>query len=182
MGNDKITRLNQQIVVERAKMISEQQEISKNLEAEYRIKEEGLNDSIQEIENREKVWQDERADILKEVQRLKAEATRMVKILALEYEEDDNISEEKKRSLSQEVYSLQLAVEMRTGEVRNMREQMARATQQLEQAEIDKQRLKKVTARMEDLEEQLRIKNQFERQLSLEKKELELSVSSSKKP
>jgi len=104
-----------------------------------------------------------------------------VKILALEYEEDDNISEEKKRSLSQEVYSLQLVVEMRTGEVRNMREQMARATQQLEQADIDKQRLKKVTARMEDLEEQLRIKNQFERQLSLEKKELELSVTSSKK-
>jgi len=32
------------------------------------------------------------------------------------------------------VYSLQLVVEMRTGEVRNMREQMARATQQLEQA------------------------------------------------
>jgi len=180
-ANDKITRLNQQIVVERAKMISEQQEISRNLEAEYRIKEEGLNDSIQEIENREKVWQEERADILKEVQRLKAEATRMVKILALEYEEDDNISEEKKRSLSQEVYSLQLVVEMRTGEVRNMREQMAKATQQLEQADIDKQRLKKVTARMEDLEEQLRIKNQFERQLSLEKKELELSVTSSKK-
>jgi len=100
-ANDQITRLNQQIVVERAKMISEQQEISRNLEAEYRIKEESLNDSIQEIENREKVWQDERADILKEVQRLKAEATRMVKILALEYEEDDNIREEKKRSLSQ---------------------------------------------------------------------------------
>ena len=163
-ANDKITRLNQQIVLERAKMISEQQEISRNLEAEFRIKEEDLNDSIQEIENREEAWQDERADILKEVQRLKAEATRMVKILALEYEEeDDNISEDKKRSLSQEVYSLQLVVEMRTGEVRNMREQMAKATQQLEQAEIDKQRLKKVTARMEDLEEQLRIKNEFER-------------------
>jgi len=181
-ANDKITRLNQQIVLERAKMISEQQEISRNLEAEFRIKEEDLNDSIQEIENREKAWQDERADILKEVQRLKAEATRMVKILALEYEEeDDNISEDKKRSLSQEVYSLQLVVEMRTGEVRNMREQMAKATQQLEQAEIDKQKLKKVTARMEDLEEQLRIKNEFERQLSQEKKELEQSVTSSKK-
>merc|ERR1719312_205156 len=114
-ANDKITRLNQQIVLERAKMISEQQEISRNLEAEFRIKEEDLNDSIQEIENREKAWQDERADILKEVQRLKAEATRMVKILALEYEEDENLSEDKKRSLTQEVYSLQLVVEMRTG-------------------------------------------------------------------
>lgn len=180
-ANDKITKLNQQIVLERAKMISQQQEISKNLEADYRIKEENLNDSIKEIESREMAWQDERADILKEVQRLKAEATRMVKILALEYEEDENLTEDKKRSLTQEVYSLQLVVEMRTGEVRNLREQMAKATQQLEQAQMDKEKLRKVTARMEDLEEQLRIKNQFERQLSREKKELELSVTTSKK-
>merc|ERR1719348_2885880 len=98
----------------------------------------------------------------------------------MEYEEETS-HENKKRSLSQEVYSLQLVVEMRTGEVRNLREQMAKATQQLEQAQMDKEKLRKVTARMEDLEEQLRIKNQFERQLSREKKELELSVTSSKK-
>ena len=40
---------------------------------------------------------------------------------------------------------------------------MARATQQLEQAEMGKERLRKATARMEDLEEQLKIKTEFER-------------------
>merc|ERR1719312_1004656 len=98
----------------------------------------------------------------------------------MEYE-DDNCLGNKRRSLSQEVYSLQLVVEMRTGEVRRLREQMAKATQQLEQAEKDKEKLRKVTARVEDLEEQIRIKNCFERQLSLEKSQLERKVSVSVK-
>jgi len=68
---------------------------------------------------------------------------------------------------------------MRTGEVRNLREQMAKATQQLEQAQMDKEKLRKVTARMEDLEEQLRIKTNVERQLSLEKSQLETEVANS---
>merc|ERR1719483_1036450 len=109
------------------------------------------------LNKREEPWQDEKADAIKEVQRLKAEAIRMVKILAMEYEED-NLNEDQKRSLSQEVYSLQLVVEMRTGEVRNLREQLARASHQLEQGELGKERLRKAIARMEDLEEQLRIK------------------------
>jgi len=180
VANETISKLNKQVIQERGKILAEQQENSKQLQEEFRLKNEQLNQSLRDIEEREASWQEERQDVLNEVQRLKADATRMAKLLAMEYE-DDNCLGNKKRSLSQEVYSLQLVVEMRTGEVRNMREQMARATQQLEQADIDKQRLKKVTARMEDLEEQLRIKNQFERQLSLEKKELELSVTSSKK-
>ena len=69
----------------------------------------------------------------------------------------------KRRSLSQEVYSLQLVVEMRTGEVRNLIDQLERATQKLEQAEIVKNRLKKTTPRMEDLEEQLKIKKEKEK-------------------
>merc|ERR1719481_2457849 len=98
----------------------------------------------------------------------------------MEYEEE-NLSEDKKRSLTQEVYSLQLVVEMRTGEVRNLREQIAKASQQLEQAQMDKEKLRKVTARMEDLEEQLRIKTNVERQLSLEKSQLETEVANSTK-
>merc|ERR1719402_2095517 len=98
----------------------------------------------------------------------------------MEYE-DDNCLGNKKRSLSQEVYSLQLVVEMKSGEVRNLREQMAKASQQLEQAERDKEKLRKVTARVEDLEEQLRIKNCFERQLRLEKSQLEKKMSISVK-
>jgi hypothetical protein len=52
---------------------------------------------------------------------------------------------------------------MRTGEVRNLRDQLARATQHLEQAEIVKEKIKKATARMEDLEEQLKIKKEIEK-------------------
>merc|ERR1712123_282675 len=91
------------------------------------------------------------------------------------------MSEDRKRSLSQEVYSLQLVDELRTGESRNLREQLARATQQLEQVEMGRAKLRKATARMEDLEEQLKIKNEFERQLSLEKSQLEKSDTDSKK-
>ena len=111
-----------------------------------------------EIEEREQSWQEEKAEVLIEVQRLKAEATQMASVLAMEYE-GDNTGDANKMSLSQEVYSLQLVVDMRTGEARNLREHLARATQQLEQGEMGKERLRKATARMEDLEEQLRIKN-----------------------
>ena len=143
-------------------MFSEQQNNSRHLEEEFKIKEDGFDKSMKEIEEREQTWQDERAEVVKEVQTLKAEATKMVEILAMEYEEE-NLSEDKKKSLSQEVYSLQLVVEMRTGEVRNLRDQLTRATQQLEQSEIDKEKLRKATARMEDMEEQIKIKNNMER-------------------
>ena len=161
-ANDAITKLNQQIVLERGKMITEQQENARNLQEEFKMKEGRLSESFKQIEERDQAWQDERADVLKEVQRLKAEATRMVKILAMEYEED-NLSEDKKISLSQEVYSLQLVVEMRTGEVRNLRDQLARARQELEQADVVKEKLGKATARMEDLEEQVKVKVRLEK-------------------
>ena len=48
-------------------------------------------------------------------------------------------------------------------QVRNLKEQLARATQQLEQADVVKGKLRKATTRMEDLEEQLQIKNKIER-------------------
>ena len=89
----------------------------------------------------------------------------MVKILASEHDEED-LSEDKKKSLSQEIYSLQLVVEMRTGEVRNLRDQLARTTQQLEQAEVVKEKLGKATARIEDLEEQIKLKNRLEKYAS----------------
>jgi galactokinase/mevalonate kinase-like predicted kinase len=116
-------------------MFAEHQENSKNLEEEFRMKEDRLNkslnllnQSLNVIEEREQAWQDEKREVLKEVKRLKEEATRMAKMLAMEYDAD-NLSKEKRQSLSQEVSSLQLVVEMRTGEVRNLREQPARATQ-----------------------------------------------------
>jgi len=180
VANETISKLNKQVIQERGKIMAEQQENSKQLQEEFRLKNEQLNQSLRDIEERETSWQEERQDVLNEVQRLKADATRMAKLLAMEYE-DDTCLGNKKRSLTQEVYSLQLVVEMRTGEVRNLREQMAKASQQLEQAEMDKEKLRKVTARVEDLEEQLRIKNCFERQLSLEKSQLEKKMSISVK-
>ena len=54
------------------------------------------------MEEREERWQQERREVLAEVQRLKEEAGRMVAILAMEAEEE-NLSQEKKISLGQEV-------------------------------------------------------------------------------
>ena len=161
-ANETISQLNKQIIQEKGKTFTELQEKSKTLEEGLGMKNEQLNTSLKEIEQREIAWQKERADVLNEVQRLKAETTKMVKILAMEYK-GEPWGEDKRRSLSQEVYSLQLVVEMRTGEVRNLREQLARATQQLDQAEIRREKLKKATARMEDLEEQVKMKNNLEK-------------------
>ena len=168
-ANETISQLNKQIVSERAKMFSEQQETKKRMEEEFKMKEARLEqslacleESVTMVERREGEWQQEKEDILAEVQRLKAEASKMVSILAAEYEEE-NLSEEKKRSLSAEVYSLQLVVEMRTAEVRGLREKLATGQQQLEDAAVTRNSLQKAEAKIEDLKEQLKKKVQHER-------------------
>merc|ERR1719220_466452 len=168
-ANRTISELNREVVAERGKM-----------EEEWRRKEEQLQNSLLEVEGREQQWQEERAEGLAEVQRLKAEAARMVAILAMETEEE-NLSEEKKLSLGQEVYSLQLVVAMRTGEVRNLRQQLAVANQQLECMDSLRGQLEKANARLDDLQAQVLNKNAIEKQLSQEKSQLELSVDSSNK-
>ena len=160
--DDKIRKLNQQIILERGKLLAEQQQNATNLEAEFKMKEERLDESFKMIKEKDQAWQDERADVLEEVQRLKAEATKMVKILSMEYEED-NLSEEKKGILSQEAHSLQLVVEMRTKEVKSLREQLSKVTEGLEHADIVKEKLKEETEKMEGLEQQIKIKQSFER-------------------
>ena len=132
------------------------------MELKLKEKETKLNETLKQNEERDRSWQQEKDEMLKEVTKLKAETTKMVKILAMEYEED-NLNENKKRSLTQEVYSLQLVLEMRTGEVKTLREQLARARHELEEGDIVKEKLKKATARIEDLEEQLESKDRFER-------------------
>ena len=168
-ANETISQLNKQIVTERAKMFTEQQESKKRLEEEFKMKESRLHqslscleESLTMVEKREQVWQEEKAEILSEVQRLKAEASKMVSLLALEYEEE-NLSEEKKRSLSAEVYSLQLVVDMRTGEVRNLRDQLATLTHHLEIMRDVQTKLDKANNRIEDLEEQVRTKDRLEK-------------------
>ena len=58
-ANAMITKLNEQLLLEREKLVAEQQENSNNLEAEYKMKEDRLNDSLQQIEKRDQAWQDE---------------------------------------------------------------------------------------------------------------------------
>ena len=168
-ANQTISQLNKQIVTERAKMFAEQQEIKKRLEEEFSMKETRLQQSISALqdslairEKREEAWEEEKAEVVLEVQRLKAEASKMVSLLALEYEEE-NLSEEKKRSLSAEVYSLQLVVDMRTGEVRNLRDQLATLTHHLEIMRDVQTKLDKANNRIEDLEEQVRTKDRLEK-------------------
>lgn len=179
-ANCTISQLNKQIVSERAKLVTEQQQNSQNLEEEFRLKEERLQISIKQADEHEQAWQDEKAEVLAEVQRLKAEAGKMVEILAMEMEKE-NLSEDKKRCLTAEVYGLQLVVEMRTGEVKNLREQLAKATRGLEDYEATKTKLRNTEARLDDLQEQLSQKNEIERQLSHEKSQLENTVSMSSK-
>ena len=168
-ANQTISELNKQIVTERAKMFAEQQQVKNRLEEEFNMKESRLQqsvstlqDSLAIIEKREQEWLDEKAEVVLEVQRLKAEASKMVNLLALEYEEE-NLSEEKKRSLSAEVYSLQLVVDMRTGEVRNLRDQVATLTHHLEIMHDTQTRLDKANNRIEDLQEQVRTKDRLEK-------------------
>ena len=156
-ANETITNLNKEIALEKVKLKEEHREVVRNLSEELKDNEEKMQEAFMEIEQREQSWQDEKEDVLREIQRLKAEASKMVSILAAEYEEE-NLSEEKKRSLSAEVYSLQLVVEMRTAEVRSLREKLATASQQLEDAAATRNSLQKAQARIEDLKEQLKKK------------------------
>merc|ERR1719402_1053988 len=88
-ANRTISELNKEVVAERGKLVADQQALSSKLEEEWKVKEEKLQKSLCEVEGRERQWQEERAEVLAEVQRLKAEASRMVAILAMEAEEEN---------------------------------------------------------------------------------------------
>ena len=156
-ANESISRLTEQLEAEKTKILQEQQQSVEGLRRELREREEKLSEAFQGISEREEAWEEEKAEVVLEVQRLKAEASKMVNLLALEYEEE-NLSEEKKRSLSAEVYSLQLVVDMRTGEVRNLRDQVATLTHHLEIMHDTQTKLDKANNRIEDLQEQLKLK------------------------
>merc|ERR1719348_2813193 len=179
-ANETITKLNLEIAAEKSKLADEHQAVVARLKNDLQEKEDKVKEAFSEIEEREHAWQEEKDDILREIQRLKAEASKMVAILAEEYEEE-NLSEEKKRSLSAEVYSLQLVVEMRTGEVKTLRSKLGNMTHQLEAAANTQAKLDKAQARVEDLEEQLKQKVELEQRMSAEKYQLESSMTQSTK-
>ena len=161
-ANESITRLTEKLEAEKAEIIQEQQRTVEELRRELSGREEKLKEAYRGISEREKAWEEEKAEVVLEVGRLKAEASKMVSLLALEYEEE-NLSEEKKRSLSAEVYSLQLVVDMRTGEVRSLRDQLASLTHHLEIMQDVQTKLDKANNRIEDLEEQVRTKDRLEK-------------------
>ena len=161
-ANESISRLTGQLEAEKTKILQEQQRTVEGLRRDLSEREEKLSEAFQGISEREEAWREEKAEVVLEVGRLKAEASKMVSLLALEYEEE-NLTEEKKRSLSAEVYSLQLVVEMRTGEVRNLRDQLATLTHNLEIMHEVQTKLDKANNRIEDLEEQVRTKDRLEK-------------------
>ena len=104
-ANQTISRLNKQVVAERAKMFREQQESKAVLQEEFRLKEARLEQSlhllersVKAVEEREAGWQEERAALL-------GARDRAVKLLAAEYEEE-NLTREQRRSLTAEVVRL----------------------------------------------------------------------------
>ena len=79
-ANETIAKLNKEIIQERGKAFAKQQQNSKHLEEEFGMKNEQLNQSLKHIEQREMSWQDEKADVLNEVQRLITRENLVVKI------------------------------------------------------------------------------------------------------
>ena len=56
-ANRTISELNREVVAERGKLVAEQQARSRELEKEWRVKEERLQKSLLEVEGREQEWQ-----------------------------------------------------------------------------------------------------------------------------
>ena len=155
--------------MERAKMMSEHQENSKRLEEEFQMKEDRLNrslnllnQSLNLIEEREQAWHTEKSFVVQEVEKLKKENTRLIMLLERN-DNEDNLSDDKKKSLSQEVSSLNVVIEMRTEEIKRLKEQLAVATEKLVEFNTIKESQAKCMAKVEDLEEQLAIKNRKEK-------------------
>merc|ERR1719250_601143 len=68
---------------------------------------------------------------------------------------------------------------MRTKEVKGLRQQLSKVTKELTESEALQTELKSETEKMEDLERQIKTKDSFERQLSVEKSQLEQNLTNS---
>ena len=161
-ANEIIKQLKSELLLERNKQEELRLQNFKAMDEKYKLQENKFNESVRNVKEREEIWEKERSEILGEVQNLKADALEMVTKMALEYE-DEVAGAEKRRSLSQEAFCLQIIVSMKTDEMRNLREQVAITEQKLEQSENSKKKLSLVLARIEDLKEQIRIKDEAQR-------------------
>lgn len=160
----------------KCKQNNEIQDMESRCHQQLKVQEEKHQEIIAQYEARDEAWQAEKEDVLNEITRLKEEANRFISILSQEDDPektDELLSPGKRQSLTREVESLQLVVEMRTAELHKLREERTRHLQQLEELEKTKAMLEKANARVEDLTVQLAAKTELERQLSWEKSQLE---------
>jgi len=183
-ANEVICQMNKQIVNERAKMFAEHQENSKNVEQEFRLKEERLNQSLNLlnqslslIEQREQEWQEEKSFYMKEVERLKNDTCS----LGTTNKDPKKNRNDENKHLNQEISSLQLVVEMRTGELKSLKKELANANMKLADYELVTEKLMKAKAKIEDLQEQLDLKSEKEKQLHSENCNMETNLNSMSK-
>ena len=73
----------------------------------------------------------------------------------IEKEKNPVLAEENKAIIAREMSGLQLEVEIRTRELKNLREQLVTAVEELEQAEIAKEKLKKILQKSTLMEDKL---------------------------
>jgi len=150
----------------KCKQNNEIQDMESRCHQQLKIQEEKQQEIIAQYEARDETWQAEKEDVLNEITRLKEEANRFISILSQEDDPDKSdelLSPGKRQSLTREVESLQLVVEMRTAELHKLREERTRHLQQLEELEKTKAMLEKANARVEDLTVQLAAKTELER-------------------
>ena len=65
-----------------SELVDQQFAFVARLENDLQLKDKKVKEAFNEIEEREHAWQEEKDDVLREIQRLKAEASKMVAILA----------------------------------------------------------------------------------------------------
>jgi len=161
---------------EKKRMIESHQDLITHLERNYKNKELNLQIATKNVKEREELWEGEKEDVLEEIQNLKIEAAQRTANLV---EDFDVHGKDKRRSLSQEVFVLQIIVEMKTGEMRNLREQVAETQQKMEQMEVNRKKLNVALARIEDLEEQNVYKEKLTKRLSAENDKLQEDIKNS---
>lgn len=169
----KITKYEQELENCRKSHQIEMDNAKKKFDQSLNQEKEELKRLAMEYNAKDEAWKKEKMEVFGEIQRLKDEANRFIAILSAEDESDEHLSPERKQTLTREVESLQLVVEMRTQEVHRLREEQAKHLAKLEELDTTKESLAKMKAKVEDLQAQLARKNESERQLSREKSNLE---------
>ena len=109
---------------------------------------------------------------------MEAEAKEQTEIVRAKNAKDLQIQSltKKKDELKTEVESLNAVLEMKSGEIRNLRQENQKLEAKLDEFDKINLELKKANAAVEDLKEQIQTKNCLERRLSAENRKLSVTV------